>query len=149
MTTDLANLYERDLLKLRNEIGSFEKEENIWKALPGVANSTGTICLHLCGNIQHFVGHILGKSDYVRDREFEFSGQPVPKNKLINEVDASIESIKGVIPNLTNEDLNAQYPVDIFKDNSTTERMILHLYGHLSWHLGQINYLRRILESKD
>ena len=52
----LAELYERDLDKLRTEIASYENEPDLWKTDEGISNSAGNLCLHLTGNLKHFFG---------------------------------------------------------------------------------------------
>ena len=98
-------------------------------------------------NLEHFIGTTLGDNGYVRDREFEFGGKNVSKAALAKRIDSAKDAIANTLRKLSESDLSATYPINVLKDNATTEQFILHLYGHLNWHLGQINYLRRILES--
>ncbi len=146
MTSLLAELFQRDLEKLKKEVQNFDSEEHIWHNVPGVVNSSGTLCLHILGNLQHFIGAVLGETGYIRDREFEFSGKPVELSGIIKEIDVTRNVIAQTLKGLKPEDLQKPFPIDVFKDNSSTEKFLFHLYGHLNWHLGQINYLRRILE---
>ena len=73
LTSTLAKLYERDLNKLKDEIAAYRGDADLWVAAQGTANSAGNLCQHLTGNLKHFIGAILGESDYVRDRDAEFS----------------------------------------------------------------------------
>ena len=69
----LKSLFDRDLNKLCTEIELYRNEENIWKIDKEISNSAGNLCLHLIGNINNFIGAQIGKTNYVRHRELEFS----------------------------------------------------------------------------
>jgi hypothetical protein len=45
--------------------------------------------------------------------------------------------------------LGAPHPRSLpgFPDRMTTGYFLIHLHGHLTWHLGQINYHRRLTAS--
>ncbi len=94
MENYLGELFERDLLKLRDEINNFKDEENIWRVTNGVTNPAGTLVLHLLGNLNYTVGTLIGGNDYVRNREQEFSLKDVPREKLITDIESTIEAVK-------------------------------------------------------
>ncbi len=96
--------------------------------------------------MQHFLGAVLGGTDYVRNREFEFSGK-VTRRELLDDLDAAIVSVKNTLAGMTDEDVKKDYPIEIYGGTVKTEWFLLHLYSHLSYHLGQINYHRRLLDS--
>ncbi len=141
-----VQIFNRDLEKLALEIESFKKDENLWKTQGAISNSAGNLCLHLIGNLNHFIGEVIGKSGYVRDREAEFNDKDVDKGQLLK----MILETKGVVASTINkfdkEKLRSYYPINLFGDPMTYEFLIIHLTTHLSYHLGQINYLRRILD---
>ncbi len=141
-----VQIFNRDLEKLALEIESFKKDENLWKTQGAISNSAGNLCLHLIGNLNHFIGEVIGKSGYVRDREAEFNDKDVDKGQLLK----MILETKGVVASTINkfdkEKLQSYYPINLFGDPMTYEFLIIHLTTHLSYHLGQINYLRRILD---
>lgn len=145
ITEVLLSLYQRDLATLRAEIGKFENEGDLWRAEGEIANSAGNLCLHLCGNLQHFFGTVLGGSGYVRDRDSEFARKDVPRAELHAEIDAAVDSVSSTLAGLTDEDLAKVYPVEVFGHPMTTEFFLVHLATHLNYHLGQINYHRRML----
>ena len=64
MKAIISQLLQRDLEKLKTEISSFKDEKKIWEISGEVKNSAGNLCLHLCGNLQHFIGAALGNSGY-------------------------------------------------------------------------------------
>ncbi|MCU0392276.1 MAG: DinB family protein [Thermoflexibacter sp.] len=140
----LVSLYERDLTKLKEEILNYESEEKLWVIGGNIKNSAGNLCLHLIGNLNHFIGTVLGKTAYVRNREAEFSLKDIPKNQLVKDIEDTIEVIKNVLPLLTPEDLTKEYPIQVFGYPMTTEYFLIHLVVHLNYHLGQINYHRRL-----
>ena len=142
----LKTLYRRDLEKLRKEIDSYKTEENLWLIEKGLTNSAGNLCLHLIGNLSHFVGAELGKSGYVRQRDLEFSNKHIPKKELLQMIDETISTIEQTIDSLTDADFAADYPQIVFTDKMKTGYFLTHLATHLNYHLGQINYHRRLLD---
>jgi uncharacterized damage-inducible protein DinB len=142
----LIALYTRDLNKLKEELSLYKNEGTIWKTAPGISNSTGNLTLHLIGNLNHFIGATLGGSDYVRDRDAEFAEKYIPRHTLIDNIDATIGVIIDVLGSLSNSDLDKEFPLAIQNKKSSTGNMLIHLFGHLSYHLGQINYHRRLLD---
>lgn len=143
----LKQLFKRDLEKLKTEISSFKNERNIWKISGDVKNSAGNLTLHLCGNLQHFVGGVLGKSGYVRHRDEEFSRRNVRLKELIDEIDITAKVVEISLNELEEELMQAKFPINVFGYEMTTEYFLIHLTTHLNYHLGQINYLRRLMDN--
>lgn len=143
----LMELFERDLNKLKEEINLYTDESKLWILKGEIKNSAGNLTLHLLGNLNHFIGAILGNSDYVRNRDAEFSNKDVPRTEMINNIDKTIGVIKSTLLKISYEDLKQNYPVKVLKDKVTmnTEYFLIHLSGHLNYHLGQINYHRRLI----
>lgn len=141
----LTSLYERDLNKLKEEISAYAGETDLWKKPGDMPNSAGNLCLHLNGNLQHFFGAILGGTDYVRDRDAEFSTIDVPRNVMLADIDTTLAVVKNTLSKLTDDDLAANFPIEVFGHPMTTGWFLTHLCTHLTWHLGQINYHRRLL----
>ncbi|MDQ0066752.1 DinB family protein [Chryseobacterium lathyri] len=142
----LKSLYNRDLNKLRVEIESYENEKALWKTDKNIANSAGNLCLHLVGNLNNYIGAELGKTGYIRNRELEFLLKDIPRAELIEKITATIAMVDHVLSELTAEDLEKEYPVVVFQDTMTTGYFLIHLITHLDYHLGQINYHRRLLD---
>ncbi len=145
MENYLAELFERDLLKLRNEINNFKDEKNIWKNTDGVTNSAGTLVLHLLGNLNFTIGTKIGGTGYVRNREQEFSLTGVSREKLIADIESTIEVVKTSLTGINQAKLDETYQLEMFGKKSTAWYLTM-FYGHFNYHLGQVNYLRRILE---
>lgn len=137
---------QRDLDKTIQEIEAYELEADLWKIAEGINNSAGNLSLHICGSINYYVGVILGNTGYQRDRDREFSDKDVPKNELVNKLKETKATISPILENLTQDDLEKDYPIQLWKgQNYTTLQMLMHLSIHLGYHLGQINYHRRLL----
>ena len=143
----LKQLFTSDLEKLKTEISSYTDEMNLWKISGDIKNSGGNLCLHLCGNLQHFIGAVLGNSGYVRKRDAEFSKKNVPVKELVKEVELSITAVENTLNHLKEERLGEKYPRNVFGYEMTTEYFLIHLAAHLNYHLGQINYHRRLLDN--
>jgi len=141
----LTELYERDLDKLRAEIELYASEEDLWKTTDGITNSAGNLCQHLTGNLQHFFGAVLSDSGYVRDRDAEFSARDTSKADLLTDIDAAAGSVKNTLSRLSDDDLAKNYPIEVFDRPMTTAYFLVHLSTHFNYHLGQINYHRRLL----
>ncbi|TGD59582.1 DinB family protein [Flavobacterium humi] len=146
LTDTLQQFFERDLNKLKQEIAAYTNEKSLWEIDKNIANSGGNLCLHLIGNLNWFIGATFGKTGYVRNRELEFSQKSVPRQELIRMIDETIPVVKKGLEALTEEDLKADYPIIVFEKATTTEQFLVHLTTHLSYHLGQINYHRRLLD---
>lgn len=137
--------YERDLQKLTEEINAYENEQVIWMTKEGINNSAGNLCLHLIGNLKHFIGATLGNTGYIRERDKEFSLKNIPKSDLISSVHETKSIVLKTLQKLSAEDLEKDFPLEKHNKIVTTENMLMHLLIHLGYHLGQINYHRRIL----
>ena len=89
---------------------------------------------------------ILGSTGYVRDREREFAARGVPRAQMLAEIAAARSAVLGTLSALGDSDLEGPWtgggPLGA---DATAETMLVHLHGHLNYHLGQINYHRRIL----
>jgi uncharacterized damage-inducible protein DinB len=142
----LKTLFNRDLNKLKSEIESYKNEANLWIIDKSIANSAGNLCLHLIGNLNTYIGATLGGSNYTRNRELEFSLKNVPKQDLINMIEATIIVVNETLGKITEEQLNSEYPTLVFHEKTSTEFFLVHLTTHLAYHLGQINYHRRLLD---
>ena len=142
---ELAALYTRDLTRLVQEISAFPDTATLWQTRAGITNSAGNLALHLDGNLREFIGRLLGKHDFTRDRPREFSDSGIEQRDLVARLSAVRDESPLVVANLSAEELDAVYPQPHGGVTLSTRQMLIHLDGHLSYHLGQIDYLRRVL----
>lgn len=142
----LKILFNRDLNKLKFEIESYEFEKQIWAVDKNISNSAGNLALHLIGNINTYIGAQIGKTGYIRNRPLEFSLKDIPKSELIDKIENIIIVVNDVLDILTEEDLSKIYPEIVFEKEMTTGFFLVHLSTHLAYHVGQINYHRRLLD---
>lgn len=142
----LAQLFERDLNKLLTEVTLYRDETRLWIVEEGISNSSGNLCLHLLGNLNHFIGTTLGNTGYVRHRDDEFSLKNIPRQDLVTNINNCILIVKETLKHLTEEDLQKDFPIELFGKKDSTGYILVHLATHLGYHLGQINYHRRLLD---
>lgn len=141
----LLEIFERDLNKLKDEINLYTDESKLWVTREEISNSAGNLCLHLLGNLNHFIGTALGNTDFVRDREGEFSSKDVSRKDLVKEIDKTIDIIKNALEKLPVEAFEKDFPVEKHGKGVKIDFMLLHLLTHFNYHLGQINYHRRLI----
>lgn len=143
----LRSLFNRDLQRLKEEIAAYNNEALLWRTERHIANSAGNLCLHLIGNLNTYFGSVLGNTGYVRQRDLEFSQKDVPQAELLDKLDATAKMVNEVLDKLQPEALDKEYPMKVYEQPLTTAQFLAHLTTHLAYHLGQINYHRRLLEA--
>ena len=120
LNNTLQDLFRRDLEKLKEEIGAYKNEQAIWITDKSIPNSGGNLCLHLCGNLSHFIGATLGGSGYVRNRDLEFSDKGVIREEVIKKIDETMEAVDKTLASLSDEELQQNFPIEVFKDKPVT-----------------------------
>jgi hypothetical protein len=143
----LQKIFKRDLEKLRQEMSLYSDEKNLWVIDKNIANSAGNLCLHLVGNLNTYIGAEIGKTGYVRNRDLEFSQKNIPQQELIKMVENTIDVVESGLNKISEDDLEKEYPLLVFKEKTSTGFFLIHLAVHLNYHLGQINYHRRLLDN--
>ena len=146
LTETLISLFERDLNRVVKELQFFKDEIDIWRIEKEIANSAGNLVLHLIGNLNTYIGNEIGKTGYVRNRELEFALKDIPRDELIAQLVNTSDVIKNSLSLLTADDYEMEYPMLVLSEKTTTGFFMVHLLGHLNYHLGQINYHRRLIE---
>ena len=144
-STELAALFRRDLTRLHQQISAFPDESSLWSKPPGISNSAGNLALHLEGNLREYIGRQLGHLEYTRNRPVEFNTTAGPVESLVSRLAPLPDLIAQVVESLTPEAMDALYPEPVLGAPIATRQFLCHLLGHLNYHLGQIDYLRRIL----
>lgn len=141
----LAALFTRDLTRLIQELQAFPSDEILWQSAPGVKNSAGNLVLHLEGNLREYIGRQIGKVAYHRSRDQEFALKDLSRDDLVDRMEQVKELVAQVVAQLSDSDLSAAYPERVLEIQLSSLDFLVHLHGHLNFHLGQIDYLRRIL----
>lgn len=144
----LKNIFTRDLKRLKSEMEQYADEKNLWIVNNSIANSSGNLCLHLIGNLNTYIGKELGGTDYARNREAEFSLKNIPRSELLEKTEDIMLIVGHTLDNLSEDILEKEYPVLVFDKKTSVEFMLVHLITHLAYHLGQINYHRRMLDTQ-
>src|SRR5690349_7184689 len=146
LNTVLASFYERDLRKLIEELRLFKNEENVWKTHGTVKNSSGNLALHIVGGLNYLIGTTLAQTEYVRNRDQEFIRKDVPRAELVADLEKLIPLINRTLSSLTPEQMEGEFPIFFDKPKTTISYVLVQLLAHLNYHLGQVNYLRRVME---
>jgi hypothetical protein len=141
----LAGMLDRDLATLRREVEAYPDERDLWREIPGVANVGGTLVLHLTGNLQHYFGTRLASRDYVRDRPAEFARRNVPRSELLRDIDAARAAVKAASTSVSTAQLAADFPETVGGSRIRTDDYLMHLAVHFAFHLGQLDYHRRVV----
>jgi hypothetical protein len=144
MRYELIDAFDNELAKLAKEIEAFGDENSLWNALPGAPNSPGNLMLHLMGNLNHYIGAKLGSSGYVRDRPLEFTDAGISLDEMKQRLESTRVAVMAAINGLSDEDLAVDYPSDEGDDRRTIGAELVRILTHLNYHLGQINYHRRL-----
>ncbi len=140
-------LFEKSITRAMEELKLYPNEESLWILKGDVKNSAGTLALHLTGNLKHFIGATLGNTGYLRQRDKEFADRHVPRQELIKGLEEAMAITQKVLSSLSEEDLNKAFPLDSFGKGNKTIQVLVILLNHFEYHLGQINYHRRLLST--
>lgn len=147
LARDFARIVGRDLDKLAQQIEGYPSDADVWRVAGDTKNSAGTLALHLVGNMEHFIGAVLGHTGYVRDRDAEFATRDVPRKEIVTLVTACRGQVVSTLEGLSDAALHLPYPGKLppHMEGATTHLFLVHLTAHLSWHMGQVDYHRRML----
>ncbi|MEQ1910163.1 MAG: DinB family protein, partial [Vicinamibacterales bacterium] len=144
-TSDVQTLLIRELDGLGREVGLFPDDHKLWVTPVGVANSAGNLALHVAGNLQHFVGALLGGSGYVRDRNSEFATRTGTRAQVQHELQAAVQAVESTLARMDTAALQRPMPGAPNGLTIRTDLFLLHLVSHAAFHLGQAGYVRRIV----
>ena len=146
---DFSIVLIRELDGLVREIEAFPDDATVWNVLPGVTNSAANLSLHVAGGLQHFVGAMLGKTSYVRDRDAEFSRRAGTRAEIIEELQHARRIVETVLLALPETALESTLSHPSLPGPVPTQRFLVHLCAHAGFHLGQVGYLRRMLTAEN
>jgi uncharacterized damage-inducible protein DinB len=142
---DIRRMMGRELEAFAREVELFPDDSSLWRTLPGVTNSAGNLALHVCGNLRHFVGAVLGGTGYVRDRPAEFATRAGRRADVARQLRETAEVVAGALTRVPESALATPYPEPHDGVQLPCGRFLMHLCVHLAFHLGQAGYLRRAL----
>ena len=147
---EFADIWARELGRLATLIESFHDDGGLWIVTGKAKNPPGTLALHLAGNVEHYIGAILGGTGYVRNREAEFADRAVAKEEILRRVESAKEVAVRTLEALDDDALAKIYPAPTganlgIREGATTRHFLIHLTWHLGWHLGQIHYHKELL----
>jgi hypothetical protein len=145
VSADLARSLVRELEGFKREIAQFPDDETAWKTAPGITNSAANLALHLAGNLQYFIGSVLGGTGYIRNRDAEFGRRSGSRDEIYRELDAAIAVVRRVLPSLPADTLAGEFPEVVMGTRFRTSTFLVHLCAHAGFHLGQAGYLRRVV----
>jgi uncharacterized damage-inducible protein DinB len=141
----VAAILDRDLQALAREVQAYPDDVALWQLPEGVSNSAGTLVLHLTGNIRHYLGARLANTGFVRDRAAEFSARGVPRATLLREIEAARSAVRSAAEKVTDESLEGDYPEAVGGVRVVAGELLIHLVSHFGYHLGQVDYHRRLV----
>jgi uncharacterized protein DUF664 len=145
----VAAILDRDLQALQREVEAYPDDRSLWQMVPGISNTAGTLALHLVGNLQHYLGARFGGTGYVRDRPAEFARRDVPRVELLREIDAARSAVQTGLAKVPEDQLTADYPETIAGLRVATGEYLVHLTTHFAYHLGQLDYHRRVVTGEE
>ena len=148
LVSAVSAILNRDLQTLRREVEAYPDEHQLWTTAPGITNPGGTLVLHLAGNLQHYLGRQLGGTDYLRDRPAEFSRRGVPRAELLREIAAAQQAV-ALLGNLDDAALRREFPEAVGGATINTAEFLVHIACHFTYHLGQIDYHRRLVTGQN
>ena len=132
--------------RLKEQLSGYSDEQLIWITVEGISNSAGNLAIHLLGNLNHFIGATLGNTSYMRNRPLEFSTEFKPLEEIYEEIETTKLMITSVLLKLDHETLNSDYPYEFGDETPSTHKWLIQCMTHFAYHMGQINYHRRLLD---
>ena len=145
LVSAVAAILDRDLQTLAREVAAYPDERALWQTPPGITNSAGTLAVHLAGNIRHYLGAKLGGTGYVRDRPAEFASRDVPRATILAQIEEARAAVRAAAARTPDERLVEDYPEVIAGVRVATGEYLVHLVSHFAYHLGQLDYHRRVV----
>lgn len=144
MVMNIRMIALRDLRDVRKEVEAYPDDASLWRSVPGITNPGGSLALHLAGNMQHYIGAVLGRSSYVRNRSAEFTQRDLSRADVLRRLDEAIAEVDESLAHLTDDDLNRPFPEHQPGMQLMTGQFLTHCLAHMGYHLGQLDYHRRI-----
>lgn len=139
----------REIESVRRSVEAYPTDESLWTPVTGITNTGGTLALHIAGNVRHFLGNLLGGVPYTRDRDAEFSNRSATRAEIVALIEETRKAIAATIPKLSNDVLAGPFPIQLVGRTVSTADIVIHLASHLAYHLGQMDYHRRMVTGEN
>ena len=119
----------------------------LWWRANEESNAIGNLVLHLCGSTRFYIGHCVGNSGYVRNRDAEFAEQgPVAKEELLARLNAAVAEADRVLSSFNPAQLGNT--TDRTSKATTYAELILNQVLHFTAHTGQIVYATKLIQAR-
>jgi uncharacterized damage-inducible protein DinB len=122
-------------------------DEQIWRRNCSNENAVGNLILHLCGNVQQWIGYSIGGDPDTRNRPAEFSATNAPRAELEEKLRATIEHALDILRKFPPQRLADV--VQTQNGQSTALEAIYQVVGHFQQHAGQIIFATKQFSGED
>jgi len=120
--------------------------EQIWWRPNEASNAIGNLVLHCVGSTRFYIGHVIGNSNFVRNRDAEFSERrSLPAAELLARLNIAIEEADDVLSHLDPTTLLT--PAERALKPAIVMDIISLQVTHYALHLGQIAYATKLLNA--
>ena len=121
-------------------------DQQIWWRANEQSNAIGNLVLHCAGSTRYYIGHVVGGSDFVRDRDAEFSERrEIPKDELLSTLDGAISEADTVLSTFDASRLLER--TDRTPKPTTFMQVIGLQLVHYATHTGQIAFATKMLKA--
>ena len=118
--------------------------EQIWWRPNEASNAIGNLVLHCVGSTRFYIGHVIGNSDFTRNRDLEFSERrSLAAAELLAHLNIAIEEADSVLSQLDPVMLLA--PAERALRPANMMEIISLQVTHYALHVGQIAYATKLL----
>jgi uncharacterized damage-inducible protein DinB len=122
-------------------------DEQIWRRDHANENTIGNLILHLCGNVQQWIGYSVGGDADTRDRPAEFSATNLDRATLQAKLKGTIDHALEILKRVPQDDLAKV--IQTQNGQSTVLEAIYQVVGHFQQHAGQIIFATKQMTQQD
>jgi uncharacterized damage-inducible protein DinB len=122
-------------------------DEQIWRRDHANENTIGNLMLHLCGNVQQWIGYSVGGDADTRDRPAEFSATNLDRATLQAKLKGTIDHALEILKRVPQDDLAKV--IQTQNGQSTVLEAIYQVVGHFQQHAGQIIFATKQMTQQD
>ncbi len=141
VASSLTERYTMLAAKVR-ELAAPLSDEQFWRKPFPFGNSFGHLALHLTGNLNYYIGAEIAGTEYVRDRDREFTeSNRLSKDEVLKRFDAAVSVVLRAIGAQSEADWARPYTAMREEDAGNRFNLFLRCATHLHHHVGQMIYL--------